>query len=101
MRQLALLAEQVDGSGRNAQVRSDLANRRQTVSKREAKTCQNLLTGGMDRSGLSSDGERLRVLAITSDGSIWPFKPRVLGSIPRRLIPSKLLPVLSRTSECR
>ena len=69
----------------NPQQRRYLADRQQPVSKRERKRCQNLMTRGIMARDLSSRGERLRTLATPCDKPTWPFKPRVVGSIPTRL----------------
>ena len=44
------------------------------------------MTRGIVACDLSSGGDGLRILAIPSDKPIRPFKPRVVGSIPTRLI---------------
>ncbi len=91
VREAALFAECVDRSCRDAQVRGDFADRQQTVSKRERKRCQILMTRGIIACRMSSICDSLRSAAIPSDIPIRPFKPRVLGSIPRRLTLQKSL----------
>src|SRR5882762_5163178 len=85
MRQLALIAERIDRTCRDAQKRRDFACRQQPVSKRERKWCQILMTRGIAGRDLSNVGDNLRRLATPSDKRNRPFKPRVVGSIPTRL----------------
>ncbi len=87
MRQPALLTERVDSPRRNAEARGDFAGPQQTVSKREPKRCQNLMTRGIIADRLSSIGESLRIPATPWDKPVRPFKLRVVGSIPTRLTP--------------
>ena len=91
VRKLAIVAERVDGARRNSQKCSDLADRQQPVSKLERKICQRWMTRGIVCREMSSIGDNLGRLASASDIPVWPFKPRVVGSIPTRLTLQSLI----------
>jgi hypothetical protein len=60
-----------------------LRGRQQGSGKRERKICQRLMTRGILALDLSSGCKSLRTLATPCDKPTRPFKPRVVGSIPR------------------